>query len=102
MSARKILTDARHFQIFFLGAFSGMPLAILYSTLFAWLKDANIEIKIITTFAIARVFYSLKFLWAPLVDHFKIPILHRLGVRKSWMILCAGAISSIRANHSCM
>lgn len=93
MSARKIFTDIRHFQIFVLGAFSGMPLAVLYSTLFAWLNDVNIEIKIITSFAIARVFYSLKFIWAPFIDHMRIPLLCLLGHRKSWMIFCATAIS---------
>lgn len=95
MSFKKVFTDIRHFQIFFLGAFSGMPLMILYTTLFAWLKDANIETKIITTFAIARVFYSLKFIWAPLVDHIKIPLLSRIGLRKSWMVLCCICISFI-------
>lgn len=100
MSLLKILTDARQFQIFFLGIFSGMPLAVLYTTLFAWLKGANVELKVITTFAIARIFYSLKFIWAPLVDHVKIPIIHRIGMRKSWMIVCAACISLLLYSYS--
>lgn len=95
-----IFTDRRYFQIFILGAFSGMPLTILFSTLFAWLKDANIDIEIITTFAIARSFYSLKVLWAPIVDHITLPFIGFLGVRRSWMVLCATLISIILYAYS--
>lgn len=84
-----ILTSYKHFEIFILGAFSGMPLAIIYSTLGGFLKDANIDIAVITSFAVSRIFYSLKFAWAPLIDHLKIPVLGKVGHRKSWMILSA-------------
>ncbi len=96
----RIFTDARLFQIFILGIFSGMPLKILYGTLFAWLKEAGLGIEIITTFSIARIFYSLKFIWAPIVDHMKIPFLHRIGRRKSWMVLCAGLLGLILFGYS--
>lgn len=91
----RIFTDIRLFQIFILGIFSAMPLKILYGTLFAWLKEAGLGIEVITTFSIARIFYSLKFIWAPIVDHMKIPVLHRVGRRKSWMILCAALLGVI-------
>lgn len=91
----KIFTDYRQFQIFILGIYSGMPLVVLYSTLFAWLKEANIDIAIITTFAIARMSYSLKFLWAPIVDQVRIPLLGKIGHRKSWMVVCAAIIAVI-------
>jgi PAT family beta-lactamase induction signal transducer AmpG len=95
MSIIKIFTDYRQFQIFLLGAFSGMPLMVLYVTLFTWLRESNIDLAVITSFAIARVFYSLKFLWAPFVDHLKVPLLSFVGHRKSWMILCSAAISFV-------
>jgi PAT family beta-lactamase induction signal transducer AmpG len=95
MNALKIFTDYRQFQIFILGAFSGMPLYIIYSTLAAWLTDEHVDIAIITTFAIARVFYSFKVFWAPIVDQIKIPVLSKIGHRKSWMIVCASAIAFI-------
>jgi len=95
MNVIKIFTDYRQFQIFILGIFSGMPLAIIFSTLAAWMKGANIDIAIITSFAIARVFYSLKFLWAPFIDQIDLPILHRLGRRKSWMCFISALISFI-------
>lgn len=95
MQIAKILTDYRQFQIFILGIFSGMPLMILYTTLFAWLTDSGVEIAVITTFALARIFYSLKFIWAPFVDQIKIPLLGKIGHRKSWMIICCLAIAFI-------
>lgn len=95
MSFFKSFADYRQLQILILGAFSGMPLMILYTTLFAWLKEENIDIAIITTFAAARIFYSLKFLWAPFMDQVKIPVLGRIGHRKSWMILVSASLALI-------
>ena len=72
-----------------------MPLTIIYSTLSGWMKGAGVEIAVITTFAIARVFYSLKFFWAPFVDQVNLPFIHRLGRRKSWMCFVSFVISII-------
>ena len=91
----KILTCFKHFQIFVLGMYSGMPLAVIYVSLAAWLKDFNIDLAIITSFAISRSFYSLKVLWSPIIDHIKIPVLEKIGHRKSWMILCSTSIAII-------
>lgn len=89
MDIFKIFKDYRQFEIFILGMLSGMPLAIIFSTLAVWLADYDIPLEVITTFAIARLSYSAKFLWAPIVDYFKFPFLGRYGHRKSWMIFCA-------------
>ncbi len=91
----KILKDYRLFEILILGVVSGMPLAILYTSLIAWLKDYNIDIAIITTFAVARLSYSLKVFWSPIVDYFKIPGLGKFGHRKSWLIVCCSLISLV-------
>jgi len=100
MNFFKIFTDYRQFQIFILGIFSGMPLTIIYSTLAGWMKGASIDIAIITTFAIARIFYSLKFLWAPFVDQINLPVLHRIGHRKSWMCLISAVIAFVIYSYS--
>ena len=100
MNILKIFTDYRQFQIFILGIFSGMPLTIIYSTLSGWMKGAGIDIAIITTFAIARVFYSLKFIWAPFVDQINLPVIHRIGHRKSWMCFISGIIAFIIFSYS--
>ena len=95
MNILKLFKDYRQFEIFILGIISGMPLSIVFSTISAWLTDEKIALEIITTFAVARMSYSLKFIWAPFVDYFKIPILHRLGQRKSWLITCSALIGII-------
>jgi PAT family beta-lactamase induction signal transducer AmpG len=64
------------------------------------MKGENVDIAIITTFAIARVFYSLKFLWAPFVDQINLPVLSRIGHRKSWMCLVSGVIAFIVFSYS--
>lgn len=85
----KIFSDYKLFEVFILGIFSGMPLAVLYVSLMAWLKEDGIGLEVITTFAIARMAYSLKFLWSPFVDYFRVPILWHLGHRKGWLLLCS-------------
>jgi MFS transporter, PAT family, beta-lactamase induction signal transducer AmpG len=96
----KIFTDYRQFQIFALGILSGMPLTIIYSTLSTWMKTASVDIAVITTFAIARVFYSLKFLWAPFIDQISLPLLGRIGHRKSWMCFMSAIIAFIIFTYS--
>jgi len=86
MNIFKIFKDYRLFEIFALGIISGMPLPIIFSTLSFWLTEENIDIAIITTFAIARLPYSLKIFWSPIIDYFKVPVLARFGHRKSWLI----------------
>ncbi|MDA9163764.1 MFS transporter [Rickettsiaceae bacterium] len=95
MNIIKVFTDYRQFQIFILGIFSGMPLAIIYTTLSGWMSVLKVDIAIVTAVAFTRWFYSLKFIWAPFVDSFKIPILHKIGQRKSWMCFASSIIAVI-------
>lgn len=53
----------------------------------AWLTDVGITNTDIGLFGLVSLPYVLKFLWAPLVDIVRIPVLHRLGQRRSWLIL---------------
>ncbi len=71
-----------------LGISSGFPLALLLGTMTFWLAKVGIEKKTIG-FAIGLTTpYTLKFLWAPLVDRLKLPVLTRLfGQRRSWLFL---------------
>jgi PAT family beta-lactamase induction signal transducer AmpG len=73
--------------MFSLGFASGLPYMIIISTSTAWLRDADIELAYIGFFSWVTVMYALKFLWAPLVDRFSIPVLKKYGHRKSWIIL---------------
>ena len=74
-----------------LGAASGFPNQITESTLQAWLKDggtSNTQIGLLSYVAIP---YLLKFLWAPLLDRFPLPL---LGRRRGWMLAIQFAISA--------
>ncbi|NNF40589.1 MAG: AmpG family muropeptide MFS transporter [Woeseiaceae bacterium] len=74
--------------IFFLGFSAGLPFPLVYSTLSAWLEEAGTQRSTISTFAWLGFAYSLKFLWAPIVDSTRLPFLTRiLGRRRSWMLL---------------
>ena len=72
---REILASPKLLAIMALGAASGFPNQITESALQAWLKDAgssNTKIGVLTYVSIP---YLLKFLWAPLLDRFPLPIL---------------------------
>ncbi len=52
-----------------------------------WMKDVGVDIKTIGLFALVGVPYTIKFLWAPIVDAFKVPFLSRaLGHRRGWLV----------------
>lgn len=70
------------------GFSSGLPFALLIGTLTAWLGEAKINLATIGVLSWAGLSYSFKFLWSPLVDRMKLPVLERLGRRKSWIVLC--------------
>src|SRR6476661_310894 len=77
------------------GFSSGLPFALLIGTLNAWLGDAKINLATIGVLSWIGLSYAFKFLWSPLVDRVKLPVLGDLGRRKSWIVLCqAGLIAS--------
>lgn len=65
-----------------LGFSSGLPLALTDSTLQAWLTVAGVDITTIGLFSLLALPYVLKFLWAPLLDRFRLPW---FGRRRGWM-----------------
>jgi PAT family beta-lactamase induction signal transducer AmpG len=70
--------------LFALGFSSGLPLALTGDTLKAWLTEANIPLITIGIFGMITIPYSLKLLWAPLLDRFQFPL---LGRRRGWILL---------------
>jgi PAT family beta-lactamase induction signal transducer AmpG len=76
---------------FFLGVSSGFPYAMIAATLTTRLAQDGISKRTVTAFALAFLVYNFKFLWAWMIDGVRIPMLHRLGQRVSWMIV-AGAL----------
>ena len=73
--------------VLLLGFSSGLPLALSGSTLQVWAAESGVNLKTIGLFAIIGTPYTLKFLWAPLVDALDVPLLsHWLGRRRGWLI----------------
>ena len=72
--------------IFFMGIASGIPLYLILSTLMIWLTRENLDLSTIGLFTLTQIPWSLKFIWAPVIDSKEIPILSNLmGKRKSWL-----------------
>ncbi len=72
---------------FFLGVSSGFPFALLAATLTTRLAQDGIEKSTVTAFTLAFLVYNLKWLWAWIIDAVKLPVIGRLGMRVSWMIV---------------
>ncbi len=85
--AAAVFLDPRVLIILLLGFSSGLPLALSASTLLLWMKDVGVDLKTIGLFSLVGVPYTIKFLWAPIVDAFQIPVLGRLlGHRRGWLV----------------
>ncbi len=86
-AALSVYAQPRLIAIFVLGFSSGLPLALTGATLSVWLADAGVTKTAIGAFALVGIAYSLKFLWAPIIDRLPIPgLTTRLGRRRGWML----------------
>ncbi len=71
-----------------LGYGSGVPFSLIFITYTFQLAEKGINLRDIGLFGLAGLPFAVKFLWSPLVDGFKIPILHDLlGQRRSWLVI---------------
>lgn len=71
----------------FLGFSGGLPFLLVFSTLTAWLRDEGVSKSAIGFFAWIGITYSIKVVWAPIIDRYGLPLLTRgLGQRRSWML----------------
>ena len=62
---------------------SGLPLGLVWIALPAWLKYRGVDIRTIGLFTLAQAPWTFKFLWAPLMDRYRLPF---LGRKRSWML----------------
>jgi PAT family beta-lactamase induction signal transducer AmpG len=86
--AISVFWDRRVLIVLLLGFSSGLPLALSGSTLTLWMADAGVDIRAIGLYALVGIPYTIKFLWAPIVDAFRAPVLGRmLGHRRGWLVL---------------
>src|SRR6476646_6765885 len=81
----------------FLGISSGFTFAMIGATLTTRLAQHGINKSAVTAFALTFLAYNFKFLWAPLVDNLRLPLLGRFGQRRSWLwligVLCMAAVA---------
>lgn len=80
-----------------LGISSGFPYAMIGATLTTRLAQDGIDKKSVTAFSLAFLAYNFKFLWAPAVDRFHLPLLGRFGQRRSWLWLSAVLVVAMLA-----
>ena len=73
--------------VLLLGFSSGLPLALSGSTLLVWMSESGVDLGTIGLFALVGTPYTLKFLWAPLVDALHVPFFTRaFGRRRGWLL----------------
>ncbi|HTT80245.1 MAG TPA: AmpG family muropeptide MFS transporter [Stellaceae bacterium] len=98
LASLRVYRQPRLVAILLMGFSSGLPLALTFGTLSYRLAEDRVSLAAIGAFGLVRTSYSLKFLWAPLLDRLAVPLLTtRLGRRRSWaltiQLLLAAAIA---------
>ena len=83
---RGLLTDRRLWLMGLLGVASGLPLPLSGFTFRLWLAKGGVSLALIGLTANAGLAYSLKFLWAPVLDRLRAPGFGRLGRRRGWLV----------------
>jgi len=81
---RQAVLNRRMLICVFTGFSSGLPFFVVNQMVPAWLWNQGIQVKTIALFSLLGLPYILKFLWAPLLDYYSLPI---LGRHRSWMLL---------------
>jgi MFS transporter, PAT family, beta-lactamase induction signal transducer AmpG len=87
-AAWAVYTRPTVLRMLLLGFSAGLPFMLVFSTLTAWLRSEDVSRTAIGFFAWVGITYSIKVLWAPVVDRVRLPGLTAgLGQRRSWMLL---------------
>jgi PAT family beta-lactamase induction signal transducer AmpG len=86
--ALAVYGERRVLVMLLLGFAAGLPFLLIFDTLSVWLRQSGLSLQTISIFALATLSYALKFIWAPVIDRVRLPVLHTLlGRRRSWMLL---------------
>ncbi len=85
----KSLSDRRLLVAFLIGISSGFPWVLHGSVLTLWMQAEGLSRSAIGYIGIVTTIYAFNWIWAPLIDQFRIPLLHRLfGQHRSWILFC--------------
>ena len=94
LQALAVYRQPRTLAMLFLGFSSGLPFYPAFQTMTIWLRESGIALQLIGMVAWATIPYSLKFIWAPVVDRMPLPLLTRLlGRRRAWLLLAQAGIA---------
>jgi PAT family beta-lactamase induction signal transducer AmpG len=85
----KVIFSRRMFVAFIMGFASGLPLLLTITVLQAWMKEEGVDLTVIGIMSLVGIPYTVKFLWAPVMDRFIIPF---LGRRRGWLLIAQIAL----------
>ncbi len=95
LHAFRIYTHPRVLGMLSLGFSAGLPLLLVMGTLSFWLREAGIDRSTIGHLSWIGLAYGIKWMWSPLVDRLRLPLLTRLlGRRRAWLLLSQVIISA--------
>ena len=95
LEAARVYTRPRVVAMLFLGFSAGLPFLLVFSTLSAWLADADVTRSVIGFFSWVGITYSIKVIWAPVVDRLPLPLLTAVfGRRRAWMLAAQCGIAA--------
>ncbi|NBB51665.1 MFS transporter [Rhizobium sp. CRIBSB] len=95
--ARDVLASLGQLRVLItllLGFGSGLPFLLTGATLSIWLAEGDVTLSAIGFISWVGLAYSFKFLWAPVIDRFDVPLLGRFGRRRGWMLLSQGLVGA--------
>jgi len=93
-AALAVYTRPRLLAVLFMGFSSGLPLPLTFGTLSFWLAESGVSRTTIGILALVGTAYSLKFLWAPIIDRLPLgAFTRRLGRRRSWALLIQAGLA---------
>ena len=82
----RALRQPKVLAMLLLGFSSGLPLYLVGNTMGYWMREGGSELSAIGFLSWVGLAYTLKFLWAPVIDKTDVPLLGRLGRRRGWMV----------------
>ena len=88
LQSLKVFLEPASLRMLFLGFSAGLPLLLVFGTLSFWLREAGVNRTTIGYISWVATAYGFKWVWAPLVDRVRIPLLTNwMGRRRSWLLL---------------
>lgn len=84
-----VIFSSRMLVAMMMGFSCGLPLLLTLSILQAWMKDEGVDLTVIGLMALVGLPYTLKFIWAPLLDRFTLPF---FGRRRGWLLMAQTAL----------